>query len=62
MILNIRSVCVCGGGGGGHIYTQDNNIEKTNNVQVRSRSCPFLTDTLQYAYSFKIYISKPHTD
>ena len=30
-----------GGGGGKRIYTQDNNLEKTNNVQVRSRSRPF---------------------
>ena len=44
MKLNIRSVCmcVCGGGGGGeHINTQDNNLEKTNNVQVRLRSRTF---------------------
>ena len=47
-------MCVWGGGGE-LIYTQDNNIEKTNNVQVRSRSS-FLTDILQYAYCFKIYI------
>ena len=44
-----------GGGGHIHVYTRVNNIEKTNNVQVRE-AILFDRHTAICLYSFKVYI------